>query len=259
MTCFGRGHKSRARDIEPNACLAAPAGEDGKASVALGAGGGHDAFGDFALEHQREPVVPRRPWLERQPADQQCGGNIVRQIRNDPRRRRTEERARIEVEGVAGNDLEPPGVACGDLLQRGNRALVALDCDHASRAGHEQGTREPTGAGADFDHLHAFERTRGARDARGEVQIKKEMLSERLFGAKTMPPDHLAERRKVIDGAHARRATGADWARDDSLAASCRAAIRLVGSARPVPAMSKAVPWSGEVRTNGKPRVTLTA
>ena len=29
-------------------------------------------------------------------------------------------------------------------------------------------------------------------------------------------------------------------------------------SARPVPAMSKAVPWSGEVRTKGSPSVTLT-
>ncbi len=36
------------------------------------------------------------------------------------------------------------------------------------------------------------------------------------------------------------------------------AAIRLAGSARPVPAMSSAVPWSGEVRTKGRPRVTLT-
>ena len=44
-----------------------------------------------------------------------------------------------------------------------------------------------------------------------------------------------------------------------SRAASRSAATRLVGSARPVPAMSKAVPWSGEVRTKGRPSVTLTA
>ena len=31
-----------------------------------------------------------------------------------------------------------------------------------------------------------------------------------------------------------------------------------VESAMPWPAMSKAVPWSGEVRTMGKPSVTLT-
>jgi hypothetical protein len=33
----------------------------------------------------------------------------------------------------------------------------------------------------------------------------------------------------------------------------------LDGSARPVPAMSNAVPWSGEVRGNGSPSVTFTA
>jgi hypothetical protein len=33
----------------------------------------------------------------------------------------------------------------------------------------------------------------------------------------------------------------------------------LDGSARPVPAMSKAVPWSGDVRGNGNPSVTFTA
>jgi hypothetical protein len=42
-------------------------------------------------------------------------------------------------------------------------------------------------------------------------------------------------------------------------AASRNAAIRLDGLARPVPAMSNAVPWSGDVRMNGRPSVTLTA
>ena len=37
------------------------------------------------------------------------------------------------------------------------------------------------------------------------------------------------------------------------------AASRLPGSARPVPARSSAVPWSTEVRTIGRPSVTLTA
>ena len=41
--------------------------------------------------------------------------------------------------------------------------------------------------------------------------------------------------------------------------ARCIAAKRLPGSARPVPARSRAVPWSTEVRTIGNPSVTLTA
>ena len=41
--------------------------------------------------------------------------------------------------------------------------------------------------------------------------------------------------------------------------ASRSAAIKELGSARPWPAMSNAVPWSGLVRTNGRPSVRLTA
>ena len=55
---------------------------------------------------------------------------------------------------------------------------------------------------------------------------------------------------------------GATGSRQGHARASRRAmrnaAIRLLGSARPVPAMSNAVPWSGLVRTNGSPSVTLT-
>ena len=46
--------------------------------------------------------------------------------------------------------------------------------------------------------------------------------------------------------------------RPHMLRAASRAARRLAAEARPVPAMSKAVPWSGLVRTNGRPRVMLT-
>jgi large conductance mechanosensitive channel len=50
--------------------------------------------------------------------------------------------------------------------------------------------------------------------------------------------------------------------RPGQLPASSRAiriaASRLAGSALPVPAMSKAVPWSGLVRTSGRPSVTFT-
>ena len=47
------------------------------------------------------------------------------------------------------------------------------------------------------------------------------------------------------------------YARTES-AASRIAAIIELGRAIPFPAISKAVPWSGEVRTNGRPSVTFT-
>ncbi len=40
--------------------------------------------------------------------------------------------------------------------------------------------------------------------------------------------------------------------------ANFMASIMLAGSADPVPAMSNAVPWSGDVRTTGNPSDTFT-
>src|SRR5207245_4289614 len=126
--------------------------------------------------------------------------------------------------------------------ERRVRAVVALDRDHPARARCEQRTGEPAGPRTDLHDVDARERTRRAGDASSEGEVEKKILAERLLGSETVSAYHLAERRKVIDGAHARSATGREWDRDESLAASSRAAIRLVGSARPVPAMSKAVP-----------------
>ena len=125
-----------------------------------------------------------------------------------------EVRARIEVERVAGDDLEPAGIALGDLGERGDGAVVALDRDHAPRAGGEERAGQPAGAGSDLDHVDARERAGGARDAGGEIEIEQEILAERFLGGEAVPADHLAQRRQVVDRAHARRATGrgSEWA-----------------------------------------------
>ncbi len=44
----------------------------------------------------------------------------------------------------------------------------------------------------------------------------------------------------------------------ESSTASLMASTRLLGEAAFLPAMSNAVPWSGEVRANGSPRLTFT-
>jgi len=150
--------------------------------------------------------------------------------------------ADANFERIAGNDLEASGISPSDLVERRDRAVVALDRDHPARARCQQRTGEPARPRTDLHDVDARERTRRAGDAGGEVEIEKKILAERLLGSETVSAYHLAERRKIIDGAHARSATGREWDRDESLAASSRAAIRLVGSARPVPAMSKAVP-----------------
>ncbi len=86
-----------------------------------------------------------------------------------------------------------------------------------------------------------------ARDAARQVEVEKEVLAEALACIQPVPGNGLAQRRQGRHAVHPqlprRRAMSS---------AMARAAIRLVGSARPVPAMSSAVPWSGDVRTNGR-------
>ena len=146
-----------------------------------------------------------------------------------------EQRPRIEVLRVGADDLQPSRIAPGNLLQRRQRALVALDGDDAPRAQRQQRARQPAGTGADLDDGGIFERARGARDPRGEVEVEQEILAERFARRQSMLANDLAKRRKVVDRAHAGCVAA-------MRAASRNAAIRLDGLARPVPAMSKAVP-----------------
>ena len=120
--------------------------------------------------------------------------------------------------------------------------LIALDRDHPARAFGEQRARQSARARADLDHGRAVQGTGGARDAAGEIEIEQEILAERFLGGKTVPPDHVAQRRQI---AHARAVAGVRCLRSSaaaSRAASFSAAMRLDGLALPVPAISNAVP-----------------
>ncbi len=156
---------------------------------------------------------------------------------------------RIELERIAGHDVEATRIARCDLRERGDGAVVALDCDHSSRALGEQCPRQSAGAGADLDHVDAVERAGRAGDAGGEVEIEEKVLAERFSCSETVPADHLAQRREIIEGAHQgvygtaredgrerpdvlrglwpRRGTGRRSASADRRAASSIAAIRL--------------------------------
>ena len=92
-----------------------------------------------------------------------------------------EQGARIEAEGIAGNDLEAARVVPGDLLERADGAVVALDRDHPPCPLREQRASEPAGARTDLDHVDAFERTGRTRDPRGQIEIEQKILAERLL------------------------------------------------------------------------------
>ena len=151
-----------------------------------------------------------------------------------------------------------PGIAGGDLCKRIDCAWVALDRNNAPGAIRQKCAREAARAGPDFDHCDVFKRLGSASDAGGQVEVEQEILTEGFFGRQAMLADDLPQRRQVIELCHYFAGTSAG-AVAERRAASDIAAIRLEGSAVPLPAISKAVPWSGDVRTNGKPSVTLTA
>src|SRR5262249_30767189 len=182
----------------------------------------------------------------------ELGRDIVGQVGDDLGARAIKHWTWIEGLRVGADDVEPAGIALGDRLKRRKRALVALHRDHAPRAEREQGARQSARARSNLDHGRILQRASGARNPRREVEIEQEILAERFACRKGVLANDLAQWRQVVDRAHA----GFEAA---MRAASFSAAIRLAGLALPEPAMSKAVPWSGEVRTKGRPSVTLTA
>jgi hypothetical protein len=146
----------------------------------------------------------------------------------------------IQFHRIARDHREPAWVMLRDLGERRDRPRVAFDRDDSARALRQQSAGEPAGARTDLHHGDPGERAAGAGNPRGQVQVEKEVLAERLPGRQSMPPDRLAQRRQIVDGGHAGAAAAVSNA--VSRAARRMAAIRLDGSARPVPAMSKAVP-----------------
>ena len=105
---------------------------------------------------------------------------------------------------------------------------------------------QPAGAGTHFIDCRIFERAGRSCNAPRQVEIEQKILAERFAGDETVPANDLAQWRQAIPrgirrAAHEAARAAAPGAAA-SRAASRNAAMRLVGSARPVPAMSKAVP-----------------
>ena len=139
------------------------------------------------------------------------------------------------------------------------RALVALDRDDARGAfarAARASARRARGRSRSRSTPSSGPAARAMR--RGQIEVEQEILAERFLGATGRgggsPRAAAAGRRSALMPAGA----GAAASSRRAAPRACSAAIRLDGSAVPVPAMSKAVPWSGEVRTKGRPSVTLT-
>ena len=68
-----------------------------------------------------------------------------------------------------------------DLAERRDGAVVAFDGDHMPCTLREQCAGEPARPRADLHDCDAFERAASPRDARGQVEIQEEILSERFL------------------------------------------------------------------------------
>ena len=111
-------------------------------------------------------------------------------------------------------------------LKRREAALVLFDGDHPRRTFEKQRPREATGPRANLDDGRSLERSGGAGDAAGEVEIEQEILAEALARAKPRGADDVAERRQPVG-----RAQDLASARACMASASRKASIRLRGLA----------------------------
>jgi hypothetical protein len=127
---------------------------------------GH-ALGDFTLKHKDGAVIPRRPRLDGHPGDEQRRGNVVGQIGDYAHGTITETAAGVERQRICRHDVEPAGIAVGDLAQGGDRPFVALDRDDARGAERQQCARQAAWSGTDFEDRDVGERACGPRDAGG--------------------------------------------------------------------------------------------
>ena len=129
---FGRRHEGAGATSNRIFASRAPAGQHGQPAVALAAGRGDDAFGHLALEHQHQPVVPRRPRLDGQPARPAARSRCCRAGWRRCARARRQDAARGSNSSASPATISSrPGIARRDLLERGDGAVVALDRDHA--------------------------------------------------------------------------------------------------------------------------------
>src|SRR6516162_3825301 len=244
--------KGAGRNIEQDLRLCEPLDQHREPSVRLAARNRGQAFGDLALKHQGQALILADP-LE--PADQQRGGDVVREVSHDFAGR-IRELGRIEPQRVAGDELKPVRVGRGKLAESGEASRVALDRDDPACAGGQQCPGQAAGAGADFDNGRMVEPPGSASDPARQVEVQQEVLPETLARGYAVRSDDLAQRRQ----------RGRRWIAFQAIAgrlpaisaASRNAAIRLSGRALPWPAIANAVPWSGEVRTKGRPKVTFT-
>ena len=163
----------------------------------------------------------------------------------------------VDLQRVALDDSSAAGIGRGDLAERRRGSARSRSIATTRGALRQQRAGEPAGAGADLDRRAGVERRR--RRARcGRVRLRS---SRKCWPSALVAPPGRGARSPRAAAAARRRAESLRRAGCGSAMPAGHARARRSGSSdwrMPVPAMSSAVPWSGEVRTKGRPSVTLT-
>ena len=115
-------------------------------------------------------------------------------------------RARIvNLTRIGGDNFEPAQDRVAAISRRAGRQRSSFSmATTRRRAFDKQRSGQAARAGADFDDGRSFERSCGAGDAAGQIEIEQEVLAEALFGCKAGRADDIAKRRQSV-----RRAQGA--------------------------------------------------
>jgi hypothetical protein len=129
--------------------------------------------------------------------------------------------------------------AFGQGRERGQQIAVELD-DIQIGAGIEQRYRDGAAPGADLEQPFPGMRRDRVDDGGDDAGRMQEVLSQAFLGC------GLRAQERRLSAAIMSSAVRSAW-------------IRLPVSALPLPARSRAVPWSTEVRMIGRPSVTFTA
>ena len=130
---LGRRGKRLWWQVQHDTRIGPPLCKQRQTAIGLGAGLGHDPLGHFALEHQRQALPERWPFLRGQPTHQQLCPHVIGQVRRDTDRW-GQMGQRVDFKGVAFDHRQTVGIGLGDLGQSGQAAFVFLDRQHAARA-----------------------------------------------------------------------------------------------------------------------------
>ena len=233
---FGLRDKRRRRNVEQDLCFGAPVRKHAEPAIGFVVFAGDDALGHLALKHQHHHVVPGRPRLDRQPVDQQRGRDVVGQVGDDFgawRRRATgadRNAARRRRRSPADRDIASKFLPAPASARSSRSMAMTRRAPSASSARVRPPGPGPTSMTVASSSGPAARAIRAVR-----------LRSSRKFCPSDFRADNACSRMTSRSGGRSSIALMPVCVAAIR-AASRKAAIRLDGLARPVPAMSKAVP-----------------